>query len=742
LTLTRRVGTGPLVTSSDEPPSSSPERPDAHDAPVPGEPAATARAPSLAAGTDWSGSPADVEPSPPPIDVHGAEVHGDEGAPRVVSEDVASPVALVHDDQPGVATSTPRAAPDVPTEPPSPPPFSALRVETSEWMPTKLAGRIAAVACFLVLCSYCVATMSQRLAGFFDPWSADGDQAQAVWQYWRYHVAGLFPPGDFLTDYAFKMHAPPVWWALMASGSIFFEPVVVAKFWNVVAYVATLAVTVVGIGRRSNVFVGMAAAFLLARNVDFSTIIAGGYARSFGPMLTMLFLGVFLSGRHRLALAVLVFQAALYPSVVIPCGIAYGIYTVVAGPMPLRLRRMAGMFVAGLLIIVLGKSQDIGAPAWWGPLVTLEEASTMEVWGPGGRVPETPLRPMSMELEKNLSRAWRVSGHVINDDLTSTMRQRLPELPLALCAVGLVAFMLVAIRRHRRGEAVIDPFPWQVPLLIASALVAYVLARQLAFRLYLPYRPLQHVWPYALYATMALLPWAVCVNLLPRRRGLATALTVAIVVLPQVMVWGDGLERGPTTYVSYRWNSNLYRELRALPLNVMVAGDFTNTSSAPLFGHVRVFVNKNLAHPFRLGFWAEAERRILATYQALYATSLDEVLAFAEREKIDYLVWQKAIHQRPEKRLFRPVKKPLDALFHAHKRVGFVLARPLPAEAIAFQDADTVLLDLKKLAALKAAGALSSLPASTTSPPPPPTSLEHSTGAGDVGDPAEPSEQD
>jgi hypothetical protein len=669
------------MSSTEDPPAPTPETADAGAAAASPTPSTTGAAPVVEAAP--VAEPAPVEAAP----VEAAPVE-------------AAPV------EPTPAAPPPMAAP-----------LSAMRVESSGWLPTSLAGRIAAVVCFVALCAYCVATMSQRLAGFLDPWSADGDQAQAVWQYWRYHISGLFPSGDFLTDYAFKMHAPPVWWVLMASGSLFFEPVFVAKFWNIVAYVATLAITIVGIGRRSNVFIGMAAAFMLARNVDFSTIIAGGYARSFGPMLTMLFLGVFLTGRHRLALGVLVFQAAFYPSVVIPCGIAYGLYTVVKGPMPLRLRRMAGMFVAGLLIIALGKSQDIGAPKWWGSLVTLEEASKMEVWGPGGRVPETPLRPMSVELEKNTSRAWRVSGDVVNNEVSSTVRRHLPELPLALFGGGMIAFVLIAVRRHRRGEAVIDPFPWQIPLLFAAALAAYFLARQLAFRLYLPYRPLQHVVPYMFYATMAMLPWALLINLMPRRRALATVLAVGIAVLPNLLIFGDGFERGPTTYVSYGWNKNLYERLRRLPKNVMVAGDFTNTSSAPLFGHVLVYVNKNLAHPFRLGFWAEAERRIHESYKALYATSLDEVLAFAEREKIDYLVWQKNIHTQPDKRLFRPVKRPIDALFQKNKRIGFALAKPLPKEAIAFRDNDTVLLDMKKLAALKAEGKLTPPPA----PPPTPT---------------------
>jgi hypothetical protein len=80
-------------------------------------------------------------------------------------------------------------------------------------------------------------------------------------------------------------------------------------------------------------------------------------------------------------------------------------------------------------------------------------------------------------------------------------------------------------------------------------------------------------------------------------------------------------------------------------------------------------------------------------------------------------VWQKNIHTQPDKRLFRPVKRPIDALFQKNKRIGFALAKPLPKEAIAFRDNDTVLLDMKKLAALKAEGKLTPPPA----PPPTPT---------------------
>ena len=640
--------------------------------------------------------PNEAEHDPQTSDAPERAADGPTESPAVASGASASPdPSLDPSPDPSADDGAPTTlGPVVPAEPSAPP---APMFARSEWLPTSFAGRLLAVVGLLALGAYCFATMKLRMAGMFDQWAADGDQAQAVWHYWRYHIPGLFPPGDFLTDYAFAMHAPPVWWVMMASFSKFMEPVLAAKIWNLVAYALGIVAIVGAVGKRTNIFIGIAAGFLLARNVDYSAIIAGGYARSFGPFLTLLFLGVFMAGRHKLALVVLVLQAALYPSVVIPCGVAYGLYTVIAGPMPKRIRRMAGMFIAGLLIIAFGKSQDLVSHDWWGPLVTYEEASSMEVWRAGGRVAETPMRPLSVEVPRHTSRAFRQVGPALSTDLTAAVRRHLPSIPIACFVLVAGAWGIVAWRRRKQGESVIDPIPWQLPLLILTSFMAYFLARALFFKLYIPYRPLQHVVPYVTYAAIPLFLWALFVNLLPRRRALATVLTVVFTVAPQFAIFGNGYDKGPRSYVSYSWNRTLYPVLRKLPLNALVAGDFTNTSSAPLFGHVLVYVNKNLAHPFRLGFWAEAERRIMGTYEALYATNYDDVLAFAKAEKIDYLIWQKSIHQKPDRRLFNPVRRPLNNTFRVNKARGFVLGKRQPRSAVVFEDRDTVLLDVAKL---------------------------------------------
>lgn len=597
------------------------------------------------------------------------------------------------------------------------------------------AGRVAFVALALLVCAYVIVVQVLRYRGMWAPWSSDGDQPQAVWQYWRYHVDGAFPPGDVVTDYAFVMHAPPVWWLLMATMSSVIEPLVAAKVLNIVAYALTVIAMWVVVARRTNAFMGLAAVVLLVRNWDFSFIIAGGYARSFGPLLTLCFLGAFLEQRHKLALAILVLQAAFYPSVVIPCGLAYGVYTVVKGPMPLRLRQMAGMFIAGLLIIGFGKFQDLASPSWWGSVVTLEEALEMPAWGPGGRVAEAPLKPALQELPRHFVRAFRPGAHALAASAGGWLITNKVALG-GLLVAPLVACIGLAAWRRRRGTSVVDPFPWQPLLLFAAALLSYFLARLLAFKLYVPYRPLQHVWPYMIYVSIPFMAWTLARNLV-KREALATLLAFTLAVAPTVLLWGPGVEPGPPTYSSTRHLQRMYDFIKPLPIKKTFAGEFNFVDKIPLFTYHRSYIMKNMAHPFRKGYWAESERRIREMYRALYATRLSEVIAFAEKEHVDYF----AVHNRTftafDAKLFEPLRKELLPLYRANVKAGIALARA-PKSSIVFDDGVHRLIDIQLLKAALAAGEVPDQapppppsPPRKTAPPPEPTRDEPEAPAND-----------
>jgi hypothetical protein len=543
-------------------------------------------------------------------------------------------------------------------------------------------------AIWIALLMYIAATSAIRIVPMFDPWGFDGDQAQAVWQYWRYAKSGAFPPGDLQTDYAFVMHAPPVWWLAMSTfTTILRSPLWAAKLLNLVSYGGACFFLWRLVAKRSHALVGLAAVVVMLRNNTFFQLTAGGYARSFGPLLVLLFLDAFLARKHLLTLAVLVLQAALYPSVAMPCATAYGIYVVVAGPMRKRLRRMAGMFVAGLLIIACGLYQDLLAPSWWGKVVSVAQALKMPAWGHGGRIDEAPLRPWENEIARQVEVVFLPRGHPLSQLPVQAITWH-HALPIAvLVALAVVTTLVMRGRRRSRGEE-FSAAPWELLLVFAATIASYFLARALAFKLYFPYRVLAHVIPSLFSIAIPLFAWSLL------RRAAVTAL---VVVLPMLLLFGEGIDIPLSTYGRAQDEIPLYEQVRELPIDAQIAGAIGVMDRLPLFTWHRVFVSRNLAHPFRPGYYAEEERRIRAVYAMIYATDLDDVVAIAKKEHVTHLLFDSAGFVDVDAALFAPVKAQIASQFRANKAKGFALLH-VPDDVVVVS-ADTLrVIDIEKLA--------------------------------------------
>jgi hypothetical protein len=557
-----------------------------------------------------------------------------------------------------------------------------------------------AIVCFI----YALITFVIRFAPAFHPWSYDPDQRQAVFQYWRYFVSGAFPPGDMLTDYAFVMHAPPLWWLLMATLSTLMGPLWAAKLLNVFVYLATPAVLWRMVKRLSNEWLAWASVVLLLRAAPFHGITAGGYARSFGPLLVLVFLDLWLQRKHTWVLVVLVVQAALYPSVVIPCGIAYGVYVVVKGPMRVRLRQCAGMFVAGLLVLAFGFMQDLRAPSWWGSIVTKAQAEAMPAWGRNGRVNEVPLHPIGEEtlryagalfiqsgdsvlsVVEQLTRPARVGKQYVRDAAFDQGGKK------ALLAVTAVLFVVVLVRRRRDL-----PMPlWALPV---AAFAGYILARIVFFKLYLPYRSLGHTWPYVLAVAWPVLVWLVVDSMKwPWVATRKIVIAVTCTLAPVLLVGGHGFSIARNAYNVDTPNIPLWQFARTLPRTSTFAGELSQLDALPLMGQVRVTVNRVLAHPFRPGFYSEIERRIHAMYAGLYAADLHDVVEYAHKEHITHIVVSDRFFRAVDAHLWAPVDADARKLFTEGQQHGFALLH-VPQSAVVFSDVATGrrVLDVDKL---------------------------------------------
>jgi hypothetical protein len=267
--------------------------------------------------------------------------------------------------------------------------------------------------------------------------------------------------------------------------------------------------------------------------------------------------------------------------------------------------------------------------------------------------------------------------------------------------VSLAVVAVDRVLRRRRGlppPAPDEELPWQLLALALGALGAFALARLIAYRLYLPYRVLTHVIPYVLYVATPLIAWSAARALLKDRRAFAVVVAIAIAAVPVVAARGTGLSENGRSYQSYQSDRKLWTFLRTLPHDATFACSRYYCDYIGVFSYRRAYATKNLAHPFRRGYYDETERRILENNKALYANTFEEVLAFAEREKVDYFVYSDNAFAAPDKRYFEPVRKKVKQIYAAQKSGGFALAKP-PAEAVVWARKGVYVVDLKKLSA-------------------------------------------
>lgn len=552
---------------------------------------------------------------------------------------------------------------------------------------------------------YVVITTIMRLAYSFHPWAMEGDWKQWIWQYHRYWTDGAFPPGHVITDYQFRVQ-PPFYFVVMAGLSHLMHPGVAARLLGLVAFAATLAGTYHATRKLSHWLMGLAACVVLMHSDDLFRSTMGGYPRSFGPPLVLLLLDAWLARRHGRALLLLVLMAGIYPSVLPPAGLAYGGWTVLAAT-----REGARAFVVktGSLVVTavvaagLGLMQNLLALPWWGPVIGLAEAQELAALQPGGRMKWLPLGDYVGNLWVWLFEPWNTAGALKHFGL-------LPWGSAVPHAVGgallLVLLVVVLARRALAGRTdrtdrtgrVVVRVPWEVLVLVASSALTYWVARELAFRLYLPHRVIQHTLPYCTIVLGPALAYQALAGL-PRLRRQVSALSLALVLswAPLFAFAGDGFIFLGWGIYSHR--VSLMRFFRdETPVTAQVAGDLAIVDIVPYFAARPVYVNWTMAHPFRVGYWREMERRLLRMHEAMYASDRVHVLRFLYEEKIDYLAIDPRRFDNPDtgRKLFHPLREPVLALWKANRARGFALAAP-PASAVVWSDPTTIVLDARKL---------------------------------------------
>ena len=547
---------------------------------------------------------------------------------------------------------------------------------------------------------YVLAVGGLRFSRGFAPYVANGDWKQWVWHYNRYFIDGAFPPGQPLTDYAFTVQ-PPLWYAVMATASHLMRPTIVANALSFVAYFISVYAAYRAVKERTNTVLAVTGVMLTVRFIGFAALTTGGYPRSFGPSLTLLFLAAFIANRHRAVLGVLLVMGALYPSVLVPCGLAYGIWCLVAWrpgkPLLPWLRTLVETGVTGLTSAAIGSVQNLLAPAWFGSVVTYAEALQMTELTSRGRTGWVPHPPFWRRVAMYVEQPWDFSGITASHNLLTWNHARTREIFLGM----LVCAGVGALLRRRK-------LPLQLAVFGISILISYWIARELAFRLYLPYRVVQHTLPYLVVVSIPIFWYAFGRGIFATRRA-ATIFALALGTLPVFLLTGDGLEAGG--FKKYTRYVPLYQYLeKNTPPTAQFAGTLRVLDEIPLFAGRQAYVNWMMAHPFRKGYYAEIDRRMMAMADAYYATSIADVLAFADREHVDYFIVDRQAYQAVpagsgNSELYQPLGSKVKALWAARRAQGFALDPP-PPESVVHASGGYQVVDVARLRALAAAAQL------------------------------------
>lgn len=340
--------------------------------------------------------------------------------------------------------------------------------------------------------------------------------------------------------------------------------------------------------------------------------------------------------------------------------------------------------------------QIVRRPPEIGQMVTLEQARKMPAFNiRGGRFAFLPFPSSLEQLSGGGSRAFFQNSRFVPESIKPGL------FPLTATVVAVFAVM----GWRRRINA--------VPSALIASLIAvvgtYFLARQFAFKLYVPNRyilvPLNLMW-------MVIFPiaiWKLSERYESRKPTVNRFASLFLLGLLLLGVNGFAVRSAPGFDISTETRSGVYRWMETNSAkDAVFAGHPDSLNGVPLFGKRIVYVNSEVAHPFYITYYEEMKRRLNISLRLSYARSWQTFMNVLKDEKIDYFIF--TARDYDEKRLnqakyVQPFSRMVKRLARNRPREQFLFSK-LPRQVdperfpyVVFADSDSAVIDLRKLRA-------------------------------------------
>jgi hypothetical protein len=135
----------------------------------------------------------------------------------------------------------------------------------------------------------------------------------------------------------------------------------------------------------------------------------------------------------------------------------------------------------------------------------------------------------------------------------------------------------------------------------------------------------------------------------------------------------------------------LYRQLRTLPEDTIVAADPFESNCIPIAARRPVVISRKLYQPWAVDFFRLIRERMFQTVDAYYGPSVDDVVALRERFGADYLVVRTG--PEPEGRWTR-MQPFTDEVRRLRRSVPEPAVQRLPRECLTWSEGNLELYDL------------------------------------------------
>lgn len=467
------------------------------------------------------------------------------------------------------------------------------------------------------------------------------DARQHVFWMQRFLDPQLYP-NDLITDY-FQSVAPKgytaVYWIMAKVG---IHPLLLNKL---LPMVLGLITTVYCFGVAWEILpvpiAGFTASLLLNQNLWMKDDLISATPRGFLYPIFLAFLYYLLRRSLRLCLVSIALIGLFYPQYIF----------IAVGVLLLRLLRWRdgrlrfsddqrdyrfcalgiGVAVLVLLPFALGTSE-------FGPAITAAEAKQLPEFLRRGRASFFTDDPLDYWL------FGRRSG----------MMPRSLFTPVTLCLGLLLPILLrypdrVPLSRNLKNNIAI------LPQLLLAAVGMFLAAHALLFRLHLPSRYTGHSFRIVMALAAAIvfvllldsvLRWAIANGQNLRRQGIALGATGLLLV--SLILYPCFVARFPVTAYQQGLYPDLYQFFAKQPKDTLVASLIEEAGNLPTFSQRSVFVAREYAIPYHVGYYQQFRQRVTDLIQAQYTPDVEVLKQFIQTSGVDFWLLDRAAFSYPD----------------------------------------------------------------------------------------------